>query len=66
MPEGYNAIITSHVPLNVTYTVDKAQFIGIVNAYCNKTTYSGSYTAGVDGWTNNNISVDFYECKWAK
>ena len=58
MPDGYSAIIISHVPPNITYTVDKAQLIGIVNAYNNKTAYSGSYT-GVDGWTSNNVSVDF-------
>ena len=63
MPMGYGAIIISHVPPNIAYTVDKEQFIGIVNAYCNKTTYSGSYTAGVDSWTNNNISVDFSNAK---
>lgn len=63
MPEGYGAIITSHVPVNVTYTVDKDQLIGIINAYCNKTTYSGSYTAGIDGWTNSSVSVDFTEAK---
>jgi hypothetical protein len=62
MPEGYGAIITAHVPPNISYTVDKEQFIGIVNAYNNKTTYSGSYT-GVDGWTSNNVSVDFTKAK---
>ena len=62
MPSGYSAIITAHVPPNVEYTVDKAQFIGIVNAYNNKTTYSGSY-ADVDGWTSNHISVDFTGAK---
>jgi hypothetical protein len=63
MPKGYGAIITSHVPPNITYTVDKVQLIGIINAYCNKTTYSGSYTAGVDGWTNNSVNVDFTDAK---
>lgn len=63
MPEGYGAVITAHVPPNVTYTVDKVQLIGIINAYCNKTTYSGSYTVGVDGWTNNSIEVDFTGAK---
>ena len=63
MPEGYGAVITSHVPPNITYTVDKVQLIGIINAYCKKTTYSGSYTAGVDGWTNNSVSVDFTDAK---
>jgi hypothetical protein len=58
MPDGYNAILFAHVPPNVTYTVDKAQFIGIVNAYNNKTTYNGIYN-GVAGWTSNNIAVDF-------
>jgi hypothetical protein len=62
MPEGYGAIITAHVPPNISYTVDKAQFIGIVNAYNNKTTYSGSY-AGVEGWTSNSVSVDFTSAK---
>lgn len=63
MPEGYSAIISAHAPPNITYTVDKAQLIGIINAYCNKTTYSGSYTAGVNGWTNNSVSVDFRGAK---
>lgn len=63
MPEGYGAIITSHVPLNISYTVDKEQLIGIINAYCEKSTYNGSYTAGVDGWTNNTVSVDFTDAK---
>lgn len=59
MPEGYGAIITSHVPANIDYTVDRVQLIGIINAYCNKTSYSGGYSAGIDGWTNNYISVNF-------
>lgn len=63
MPEGYGAIITTHVPPNITYTVDKVQLIGIINAYCKKTTYSGSYTAGIDGWTNNSVKVDFSDAK---
>lgn len=62
MPEGYSAILTAHVPPNITYTVDKELFIGIVNAYNNKSTYSGSYS-GVDGWTSSNISVDFTNAK---
>lgn len=63
MPEGYGAVITAHAPPNITYTVDKEQLIGIINAYCNKTTFSGSYTAGVDGWSNSDISVDFTDAK---
>jgi hypothetical protein len=59
MPEGYCAILFAHVPPNITYTVDKAQLIGIVNAYNNKTTFSGSYTAGVAGWTNSTVDVNF-------
>ena len=63
MPEGYGAIIIAHVPPNITYTVDKIQFIGIINAYNRRVKYSGSYTAGVDGWTNNSVSVDFRKAK---
>ena len=63
MPEGYGAVIASHVPPNVDYTVDRYQLIGIINAYCGKTTYTGAYTAGVDGWTNSAIDVDFSDAK---
>ena len=63
MPKGYGAIIAAHVPPNVTYTVDKSQLIGIINAYCNRTTYSGSYTKGINGWTNNSVNVDFTNAK---
>lgn len=63
MPEGYSAIITAHAPLNIGYTVDAEQVIGIINAYCNKTAFSGSYTAGVNGWSNSTINVDFTNAK---
>lgn len=63
MPEGYGAVITAHAPPNITYTVDKEQLIGIINAYCNKTTFSGSYTDGVDGWSNSTVDVDFTSAK---
>lgn len=63
MPDGYGAMIAAHVPPNIEYTVDKAQLIGIVNAYCNKTAFSGSYTEGVDGWSNSTIEVDFTGAK---
>ena len=65
LPEGYGAVINIHVPpkaingSTTPYTVDYEQFNGIINAYCNKTTFSGSYTAGVDGWSNSSVSVDF-------
>lgn len=69
MPEGYSAIITAHVPPRILkgndtpYTVDSSQLKGIINAYCNKTTFSGSYTAGVNGWTNSTVNVDFTNAK---
>ena len=69
MPEGYGAIITTHVPPKVLqgqstpYTVDASQICGIINAYNNKTTFRGSYTAGVDGWTNSTVDVDFRGAK---
>lgn len=62
LPIGYGAIIISHVPPNIAYTVDKEQLIGIVNAFNGKTNYSGSYD-GVDGWTSSNVSVDFTDAK---
>lgn len=70
MPEGYGAVITTHVPPRILlstqtkpYTVDSSQICGIINAYNNKTTFTGSYTDGVDGWSNSKISVDFTKAK---
>ena len=63
MPDGYSAVLSAHVPPNIEYTVDKQQLIGIVNAYCNKTAFSGSYTGGVDGWSNSTVNVDFTDAK---
>lgn len=68
MPSGYGAVIITHVPPRAVnggttpYTVDYAQFNGILNAYINKTTYSGSFS-GVSGWTSNSVSVDFTNAK---
>lgn len=62
LPEGYGALLFAHVPPNIEYTVDKEQFIGIVNAFNEKSIYSGSY-AGVDGWTSNQVSVDFTDAQ---
>ena len=64
MPSGYGAVIITHVAprkvndQSIYYTVDYYQLNGIINAYINKTTYSGSYS-GTDGWTSSDISVDF-------
>ena len=55
MPEGYGAILSAHI----SDSVDQSQLIGIVNAFNNKTTFNGSYTAGVEGWSNSNIGVNF-------
>ena len=63
MPEGYGALIFTHVPFNVTYTVDKAQLIGIIDAYNGKKAFSGSYTAGVNGWSNSSVNVNFSDAK---
>ncbi len=62
LPKGYSAIVSAHVPPNIEYTVDKAQLIGIINAYCKKTKYNGNYV-GVDGWTSSHVSVDFTGAK---
>jgi hypothetical protein len=73
MPEGYGAVIVAHVPPKVlyegiiehpyVYTVDHNQLVGIINAYCKKSSFNGSYTKGTDGWTNSEISVDFSDAK---
>lgn len=69
MPSGYGAVIVAHVPPYVireeknAYTVDYQLLNGIINAYNNKTTFSGSYAAGVDGWSNSTVSVDFTDAE---
>ena len=63
MPEGYGAIIATHVPLNVNYTVDKSQIVGIINAYNGKKSFTGNYTSGVSGWSNSSVSVNFSGAK---
>lgn len=65
MPDGYSAIITMHAPpwSKTDNTMDKDQLVGILNAYCDKTTFSGSYTGSNDSTQNSNISVDFTGAK---
>lgn len=63
MPDGYGAVLCAHVPPNITYTVDRAQLIGIVDAYNGRTQFSGDCTTGVDGWSNSSVSVDFSGAK---
>ena len=63
MPEGYGAVIATHVPPNMVYTADREQLAGIINAYCDKSTFSRSQLNGVDGWTNSTVDVDFTDEK---
>lgn len=70
MPDGYGAVIVTHVPPQMVdstdtqyYTVDCAQLCGVIDAYNNHDTFSGSYSAGVDGWSNSVINVDFTDAK---
>ncbi len=39
--------------------VDRNVLAGVLNAFSAKTTYQGSYTAGVDGWNNVSVNCDF-------
>lgn len=69
MLEGYGAVVITHVaprPVNeatIPYTVDYMQIVGIINAYIDKTTFSNSFTGGVDGWSNSTVNVDFTSAK---
>jgi hypothetical protein len=64
MPEGYGAIIAMHVPINATYTVDRSQLIGIVNAYNAKTSFQGALSAkDYPEWTTSAINVNFADAK---
>ncbi|MBQ7345255.1 MAG: metallophosphoesterase, partial [Oscillospiraceae bacterium] len=71
MPEGYGAVITAHIPPKpvnggtTPATVDCQQLNGIIDAYRNKTTFSGSYTASDTtlSWIDSTIDVDFTSAK---
>lgn len=58
MPSGYSAVIVAHIAPNNTAVVDRAQLVGIINAFNNKATFSNAYS-GVAGWTSSTIDVDF-------
>lgn len=59
VPEGYSVIIGTH---NATASRDSELFKGIINAYANKTTYSGFYE-GVGEWQSSSVSADFSQAK---
>ena len=63
LPDGYGAVLFAHTPPEADYPSDASQLIGIVNAYNNKTAFNKSYTAGVDGWNNSTIDVNFASAK---
>ncbi len=68
MPSGYGAVIATHVPptnlqTGSLYTKDASQLCGIINAYNTKSTFSASYTSGIDGWTNSTVNVNFNNAK---
>jgi len=59
VPEGYSVIIGTH---NATASRDSELFKGILDAYANKTTYSGFYE-GVGEWQSSSVSADFSQAK---
>ncbi len=70
MPKGYGAVIASHVPPKILgsnqttpYTVDSAQLCGIIDAYNNKTVFSGTHTSNNVPWSNSVVNVDFTKAK---
>ncbi len=59
VPEGYSVIVGTH---NATASRDSELFKGIIDAYANKTTYSGFYE-GVGEWQSSSVSADFSQSK---
>ena len=72
LPEGWTAAVIQHCPPTYGYAKsastgygirDLGVFVGIVNAFCNKTSYSGSYTHdaqnGEGEWADVSVSCDF-------
>ena len=63
MPEGYGAIIVAHAPPNINYTLDREQLIGIINAYCNRSSFELTYTNTDVSWSTSTVKVDFSGAK---
>ena len=59
VPEGYSVVVGTH---NATSPRDSELFKGIIDAYANKTTYSGFYE-GVGEWQSSSVSADFSQAK---
>lgn len=67
---GWSVVLVSHVPPIAQYesmTRDYSVICGVVKAYCERSTYTGSYAYnadnGEDTWANVNINVDFTNAK---
>ncbi|MBQ3527683.1 MAG: hypothetical protein IJA52_03955 [Clostridia bacterium] len=55
---GWSVVMAAHVPLNSEQLRDRAVVQGLLEAYANKSSYSGEY--GVEGqWDHVKVSVDY-------
>lgn len=70
--EGWSVVIASHTPpatINGTDYLaqlwDGALFVGIVTAYCNKASYSGTYASSTE-WKDAAVSVDYADATTAE
>lgn len=71
LPAGWTAAIVQHCPPTYGYAKDSngygirdlSVFVGIVNAYCNRTSYTGSYAHddnnGEGDWADVSVSCNF-------
>ncbi len=65
MPEGYGAIIASHVPLSYDDIghPDKEQLRNIIRAYCNRTVYDGCVDIDTENFAYSCVHADFTSAK---
>ena len=65
MPEGYGAIIASHVPLSYDDIghPDKEQLRNIIRAYCNRTVYDGCVDIDPESFAYSSVHADFTSAK---
>ena len=62
MPAGYTAAIIVHCAPNGNddrYGKDYQLVAGVIKAYYDKSTYTGSYNSGTETWQNSAITVDY-------
>lgn len=59
LESGWSVVFFMHCPPGFQDARDSTFFNGIVTAFCNRSTFSGSYTDPTYSWATSSVNVDF-------